>query len=129
MSWTLNQRTRDFQDSCYRLLAVTVPIGWYFKAWAPIGAACLLGIILINCRFYVFFARKRHPLFAALVVPLHVLYFLYSGVALGLGIGLHVWKMRVVGLLRRRHVKVSRAAQWSVPVQHVLMPTVRQIPR
>lgn len=93
------------------VIAVAGLIGFYFKLWALLGLPCLLGIILINRRFYTFFARNRNPLFAAFVVPLHVLYFIYSGVALGIGIGLHVWNTRILGLFKRREVKIAGPAQ------------------
>ena len=58
--------------------------------WVAIAAALLLLLVAINRRFYAFFARERGALFAVRVVPLHVLYYLYSGVALVIGIARHV---------------------------------------
>jgi len=71
-------------------------------AWRPLGVgvgaglglACLLllAIVAVNRRFYAFFVRERGLWFAVRVVPLHVLYYLYSGVALAIGTARHVWK-------------------------------------
>lgn len=91
------------------LVAVVAAISFRFRMWTLVGLACLLGIILFNYRFYVFFARQRHPLFAALVVPLHIMYFLYSGAAFGLGVGLHVWQSRIRG--RRKQGTVELPAE------------------
>ena len=58
--------------------------------WFPV-TACLavLSTILLNLSIYRFFADKRGWWFAARVVPLHLLYFLYSGAALVAGVGLY----------------------------------------
>jgi GT2 family glycosyltransferase len=53
-------------------------------AWVPLGL--LAAILGIQCDFYRFFVRKRGGLFALGVVPMHLLYFLYSGAAVPLGI-------------------------------------------
>jgi len=65
--------------------------GW----WSLLPAGLVLAIVAINLPFYAFFARERHPLFALFVIPLHVLYYLYSGAALVLGTGLYLWKAKV----------------------------------
>jgi len=67
----------------------------WFEAWGLAALAMLLAIVAINRRFYAFFARERGPVFAALVLPLHLLYYLYSGVALALGVARYVWKTKV----------------------------------
>lgn len=53
-----------------------------------LGAAFLawLAIILLNWRFYAFFVRRRNVMFAAAVLPLHILYYWYSGVAVAVGL-------------------------------------------
>ncbi len=43
------------------------------------GLAALLGVVLLNKRLYGFFCREKGLLFAAACIPLHLLYFLYSG--------------------------------------------------
>ncbi len=45
----------------------------------------LVSLILINREFYTFFAQKRGFLFATMVIPLHLLYYFYSGMSLILG--------------------------------------------
>jgi hypothetical protein len=56
------------------------------------AAAALLVLLLINIRLYRFFAGRRGRLFAFAAVPLHALYFLYSGLALGCGVGVFLWQ-------------------------------------
>jgi GT2 family glycosyltransferase len=61
-----------------------------------LGLALASAVVLINLPFYAFLARERHPLFAALVLPLHLLYYCYSGAALLLGVTRHAWR-RLLG--------------------------------
>lgn len=54
--------------------------------WSLIVGAPLLAIVLLNIRFYWFFVRKRSLTFTMFVLPLHVLYYLYSVLAYGIGV-------------------------------------------
>ena len=45
------------------------------------SATALLGVIALNRKLYGFFIHERGLLFAFAAIPLHILYFLYSGVA------------------------------------------------
>jgi hypothetical protein len=44
-----------------------------------------LSLLIINFPFYSFFHKKKGLLFALRVIPLHWLYFFYSGIAFGFG--------------------------------------------
>ena len=84
----------------YLLVAALVaaawrPFGLGMGAWLGLACMLLLAIVAVNRRFYAFFSRERGLAFAVRVVPLHVLYYLYSGVALGIGVLRHVWKTKV----------------------------------
>lgn len=50
----------------------------------------LLALVVVNRSFYLFLIRSRYPLFAFAAVPLHILYFTYCGIALGIGIVAHL---------------------------------------
>ncbi len=50
---------------------------------------CLAGIGFLNRRFYQFLASRKGWSFSLFAVPLHVLYYLYSGISLALGTGLY----------------------------------------
>lgn len=95
--WSETRRIPDW----IRLTAVVasgaaiVAICFLWGKWALLGLAFLLGIILINFRFYLFFTRERQLLFAGLVIPLHVLYYLYSGMAFTLGVLAYLWKTKI----------------------------------
>lgn len=90
--WSLTRRV----PTTLRILAPIAALGtvvacgychsviWTFAMLG--GFAAIVGL---NFRLYLFFARERHPLFALFVLPLHVCYFLYSGFAFGIGVGLH----------------------------------------
>jgi glycosyltransferase involved in cell wall biosynthesis len=79
-AWSLTRRV----PTSVRYLAVlgmlggTAGLALYFKVWMLIPLGLLTGILLLNWRFYAFLARTRHPLFAALAVPLQIFYYLYS---------------------------------------------------
>jgi hypothetical protein len=45
------------------------------------SATALLGVIALNRKLYGFFIHERGLLFAFAAIPLHILYFLYSGTA------------------------------------------------
>ncbi len=66
------------------LFAVEAPV------WAAVSAALLAGIVWLNRRMYAFYVRERCVPFTLAVIPMHVLYFLYSGVAFGLGVLCHL---------------------------------------
>ena len=57
--------------------------------WQPLFLACaaVMGLMLffLNIRLYRFFLEKRGLRFTVLAIPWHWLYFLYSGVAFGIG--------------------------------------------
>jgi hypothetical protein len=46
-----------------------------------LSAAALLGVAVVNRKLYTFFFQKGGLLFAAACVPLHLLYYLYSGLS------------------------------------------------
>jgi glycosyltransferase involved in cell wall biosynthesis len=45
----------------------------------------LLAIVIINLKFYEFYVQKRGIVFAIKVIPMHILYFIYSGISIVLG--------------------------------------------
>lgn len=69
--------------------------------WWLLASACLAGIVALNLDFYLLLARVKSPLFVLLALPLHVLYYLCSGVAFAIGLVLH---------LGRRHLGRRREA-------------------
>jgi len=54
--------------------------------WLAVSAAALLGVIALNRKLYGFFFRQHGAFFAAACIPLHLLYYLYSGFSY-----LYVW--------------------------------------
>jgi cellulose synthase/poly-beta-1,6-N-acetylglucosamine synthase-like glycosyltransferase len=56
-----------------------------FSLWAlAVAGAALVAIVALNWGLFSFFMRTRGPWFALRCVPLHLLYFLYSGASLAL---------------------------------------------
>ncbi len=53
-------------------------------------AGSLLLIVWLNHRFYAFLAARKSVSFALASIPMHILYFLYSGLASVLGLGSHL---------------------------------------
>jgi glycosyltransferase involved in cell wall biosynthesis len=58
--------------------------------WLPLVATLLVGLMLLNLPFYRLVSSLKGPLFAVLVLPLHVLYYLSGGIAFAAGAILHV---------------------------------------
>lgn len=77
---------------------LALAVGTALLAWsvrlAPLWTAAMVGLIaavvLLNLRFYAFYLRERGLLFAAAVVPMHILYFFYSGLSFAVGMSLHL---------------------------------------
>jgi glycosyltransferase involved in cell wall biosynthesis len=76
-------------------LALLALIGYTLKWWPLLPLALIVGIIAINFRFYAFILGQRHQLLLVLALPLHLLYYLYCGLAFGLGVGLYFWKKKI----------------------------------
>jgi glycosyltransferase involved in cell wall biosynthesis len=88
--WTLDRfslttPTRASESYALAGLALLVAMGlWGVVLWPVLGVVLavpllMLGaIVAINHDLFAFFLRERGPWFAFLMVPLHVLYFLYS---------------------------------------------------
>lgn len=64
------------------MIMLTYLCGW----WSAMIAAPLVAIIALNLQFYWFFIRRRSLTFTVFVLPLHVLYYLYSVLAYGIGV-------------------------------------------
>ena len=79
--WTaLNHPTRAVRvaTTCAVVLGIA-GLAIYARWWVAALALPLAAIVLINHTFYAFFARHRDVLFAAAaVLPMHLLYYIYS---------------------------------------------------
>jgi hypothetical protein len=80
-------------------LALLALIGYTFKWWPLLPVALVVGIIAINFRFYAFFLGQRQLLLLSMLLPLHLLYYLYCGFSFGAGLALHMWKNRILPVL------------------------------
>lgn len=60
------------------------------QPWTLLALGFLGGIVLLNLRFYLFLLSAKRPLFVLLVMPVHVLYYLYSSLAFAIGLVLHL---------------------------------------
>ncbi len=95
----LHDRTdrRTWRELTVMGIAVTPLIVWAVNALTPAaapGLALLVAILAIHEDFYRFYCRTRGICFAAGVVPLHLLFFLYSGLCIPLGIATHYQDQR-----------------------------------
>lgn len=84
---------------------------------AAVGVAFLLAVFALNYRFYAFFTRKRGPVFAAAVMPFHIIYFLYSVAAFGLASVLHTIRGLPLASGRYMHASRPRVAANNVPAE------------
>jgi glycosyltransferase involved in cell wall biosynthesis len=65
--------------------------------WLGITLGISLVIVALNREFYSFFARIKPIPFLAVVLPLHLFYFFYSGLAFGIGFTIHATKHHPCG--------------------------------
>jgi len=71
-----------------RLSCALVGLAIAFLLLAPLriemlvlSAAALLGVVVVNQELYAFFFRRRGFLFALACIPLHLLYYIYTGLS------------------------------------------------
>ena len=76
-------------------LGILAMVGFTSKIWPLLWLALIVGIVAINFRFYWFFWSNGRRLLVLLLIPLHLLYYLYCGVAFGLGLLRHVRNHRL----------------------------------
>jgi glycosyltransferase involved in cell wall biosynthesis len=73
-------------------LGSAVLIGTLFGWWALLPLPAVLGVVWINRAFYAFLLRERGAWFAAVSLPLHLLYYNYSLLSFACGAGLAAWR-------------------------------------
>lgn len=73
-------------------LGIVAMVGVTSKVWPLLPMALIVGIVAINFRFYRFFWSKGRRLLMLLLLPMHLLYYLYCGLAFAMGFALHHWK-------------------------------------
>ena len=72
------------------IAAATLSVAMVCLGYPGLSLGCALICIALNAKFYKFLAMRRGILFAICAAPLHVLFFLYSGVAFVAGAIAHV---------------------------------------
>ncbi len=78
-------------------LGILWMIGYTSNKWPLLPIALIVGIVAINFRFYAFFWNHGRRLLVLLLLPLHLLYYLYCGAAFAAGFALHLWGPRPAG--------------------------------
>jgi len=71
-------------------------LGVVWPRLTAVAALAILAVIGLNRHLFAFFARERGLFFAAACVPLHLLYYLYSGLSY-----VTVWAAWQIGAIRR----------------------------
>lgn len=61
-------------------------VAWWSRWAIVVVGLAMAGLLALNHRLYRLFVRKRGWLFALRAIPLHWAYFLYSGLAFGIGL-------------------------------------------
>ncbi len=101
-------------------VAIVALLTIYFKTLMLLPLALLAGIVLLNWRFYTFLAKSRHPLFAALALPLQIMHYCYSLAAFALASGLHLLR---IGARKRTPAPVLHSSYpANVERQHAACP-------
>jgi len=80
--------------SAFAGLGILGMIALTTNRWPLFPLALVVGIIAINFRFYIFFLTHGRRLLVLLLLPLHVLYYLYCGLAFAMGFVLHHSRVR-----------------------------------
>jgi glycosyltransferase involved in cell wall biosynthesis len=86
---TLNLRwTEKLNTVLVWLALLLVPLAAILRSFLPLGIAlgCVAVVIAMNFSLWAFFARVRGPLFAVLVMPAHLMYYLINGISFGVGL-------------------------------------------
>jgi GT2 family glycosyltransferase len=83
---------------CAALAAALTPVAFFYR-WTVVPIVGCVGLVVyLNRGMYRFFARHRSRLFAIRVLPLHLLYYLYSvGSFAWLWLARFFWQARHVG--------------------------------
>jgi Glycosyl transferase family 2 len=79
------------------LAGLFLPLAVFQAELLGLSTAALLGVLVLNRTLYTFFVRQRGLGFAAACLPLHLLYYLYSGLSY-----LWVWAELHLGGMARR---------------------------
>lgn len=88
-SGTLNLRWSEKMNtilvwSAALLLLVAPFLRSFIPVWGAL--ACIAVVVALNASLWAFFSRVRGPLFAMLVVPAHLMYYLLNGISFGVGL-------------------------------------------
>jgi glycosyltransferase involved in cell wall biosynthesis len=86
---SLNLRWTEKLNTILVWLALLLLLGLpFFRSltalWLSLG--CIGAVIALNMPLWMFFARVRGPVFAALVIPAHLMYYLLNGISFGVGL-------------------------------------------
>jgi len=65
------------------LLVLTIPFlfSGYINFLGPVSVILFFNVLILNRRLYGFYARKKGVWFMMRVIPLHILYYIYSGIS------------------------------------------------
>lgn len=92
---TLNVKTAQRVSVAFVYLAIALAVTGFVYSPAWIGACgCAIFVTLLNFDFYRYMAARRGLVFALRVLPVHWLYFVYCGIAVGAGTLLHYFERR-----------------------------------
>lgn len=107
--WSLKRRV----PTAVRILIVLIILAgivaafYYQRLWLIMALLLTIGIVVMNFPFYSFFLKEKYPLFAVMVIPLHILYYLYSMVAFVIGVTFYLWKNKISRLFHSQSVKTQ----------------------
>lgn len=103
------------------MAALSVP-ACIWNPWSlAVGGAAVLGVVFVQRRFYRFLVERRGRGFASAAIPLHLLYFLYSGVGFGAGLITHCFdrlRKALPGGSEKRAEAARRAAAPRTPPEN-----------
>ena len=74
------------------LIALAATFVWPLSALVAGGLAVVF--LLLNARLYLFFGRKRGPVFALMTIPWNWFYYIYGGLGFAIGVVRHLLRPR-----------------------------------
>jgi len=87
------KKSQKFSVLLAALAFLSLPLAFVDPWFLAAGGLAAAGIVAVNLHLFRFFHRRRGPVFALQCVPLHLLYFFYSGVSF-----LYAWTTFKLGI-------------------------------
>ena len=128
-AWSINRRIPGIARVVASVLALVTAtvLTIQFHFWSIAPWLAILGILILNWRFYLFFSQEKHPLFAAIVFPLHFTYFSYCSATFAAVSWCHLWRRSLfLKLVLVAGMMISGSALGEIYVRYLIAFDLRE---